>query len=359
LKNEAKSIRRILVMRLKKYMSICLCWMTVVLVTYAQEPVSRKPSSQKPTQKPSTEINKRWGSFSCTAPKLFYETKDSFKNYTRATALKMRATIMAQDPKWTESLPCCPETYDYVKEASIWETPKVSFAGCFHPGAYYDVRTSNLFHQVTSSQIGQQCTYTDQGKLISTGPGAGTPDFVSPMVDEEKHWVYDVYPWTQLTMAEYDSVWKPNPGCNSGIRYRLHPDLWSNLWMYVRRGDIISFTGAMGQIKFDVEGNVTGPEGSLAMPKTDIGLLGRVLYNNPLPGAPPGALIGAVYQGTFAGNNNEQRIDMSDLTAGFLIGRGAIIKIEASGYLVLGINDGFMENNTGWFEVTVQRSVHR
>lgn len=347
-------------MRLNKWTLVAGLTLLAALVTYAQRPLPTKSSSRTSVSKPATQPNERWESFSCWEPRLFYKSQDSFKAYTREVALRTRNEVVAKGPKWLDLLPCCPETYDYVQQARMWATEEPSFAGCFHPGAYYDVRTSQMYHRVTSSQSGQQCTYTQQGRLIYPGqPGAGTPDFVSPTVDKEKHWLYDVYPWTRLTLHEYVSAWKPNPGCNTPIRYSLHPDSWTNLWMYVLRGDVITFSGAMGQVKFDVEGNVTGPEGSRVVPKTDMGLLGRILYDNPLPDAPPGALIGAVYNGRFVGDNGIIELNMADMTAGFLIGRGAMITIGANGYLMLGINDGFLENNSGWLEVTVQRSGNK
>ncbi|HEX9962640.1 MAG TPA: hypothetical protein VGB00_17035 [Pyrinomonadaceae bacterium] len=339
-------------MKIYKWLLIILCIEAAILSVPAQKPVPKKSPNQ-------TNPNQQWQSFSCILPKGLLIAKESYRGYNRAKALQTRTKISTQNPEWITRLPCCPETYSYTQEASMWETSTISFAGCFHPGAYYDVRTSQVYHQVTNTSSGQQCTYTRQGNLISRGAGAGTPDFVSPNVNAELHYINDVYPWTFLTLAEYNSTWKPDVGCNQSSSYRFTPNKWLNAWMYVKRGDVIAFTDAMGKVQFDVEGNTTGPEGSTVMPKTQIGLLGRVLYTNPIPTAPSGALIGAVYQGSFIGTGNNVEIDLSDMTAGFLIGRGAIVTIEAEGYLMLGINDGFIENNSGWFEVNIQRSKHK
>jgi hypothetical protein len=81
-----------------------------------------------------------------------------------------------------------------------------------------------------------------------------------------------------------------------------------------------------------------------------VGIFGRLIAPNPLPTAPPGALIGAIFQGSF---ENEAQLD--EFTEPFLIGKGTVVIIKASGYLMFGVNDGYMPNNTGGFQVTVSR----
>lgn len=51
---------------------------------------------------------------------------------------------------------------------------------------------------------GQQCCYVDDGRLITGGPGAGTPDYVGPgpwPIQLEEHLRVDVVPFFACQMA--------------------------------------------------------------------------------------------------------------------------------------------------------------
>lgn len=333
-------------MRLSKLLIIGVWIGLVSFVAFAQKKTVPKAKPASP--------NKQWESNACLSASrlLSAATFGDVNDFTRSDALKVRLDI--QNANSFDILPCCPETFTDTEESDLWEESS-ALLSCYHPGAETSVRTSEWFHNVVNSyRSGQQCTYDKRGTLIVSGAGAGTPDFVSPNAENGKsdHWKFDVFPWTRLTLAEYNSVWKPNPGCNSRITYSLQPDTWTNIWMYVRRGDVLSFT-ATGKVKFDVEGNLTGPEGSLVIPKTDVGFFGRLIAPNPLPTAPPGALIGAIFQGGF--DNENQSFEFNDITEPFLIGKGTIGIIKADGYLLFGVNDGYLPNNSGGFQVTVKR----
>lgn len=70
----------------------------------------------------------------------------------------------------------------------------------YHPGSFVTYR---IFDPATDPVAGNQCAFDDEGKLISTGPAAGTPDFVSPERSILGHWVVDVLPFRRLGWMEY------------------------------------------------------------------------------------------------------------------------------------------------------------
>lgn len=60
-------------------------------------------------------------------------------------------------------------------DSSVWHDPSTWTLG-YHPGAKWCIRSKKS----GSSKSGQQCCYDSNGKLITHGAGAGTPDKVSP-----------------------------------------------------------------------------------------------------------------------------------------------------------------------------------
>jgi hypothetical protein len=67
-----------------------------------------------------------------------------------------------------------------------------TFVQVYHPGAAYDLRTKD---PTKYGGHGQQCTYDKNGKLITHGPGAGTPDFGSPNATPNVHKKEDYLPY--------------------------------------------------------------------------------------------------------------------------------------------------------------------
>jgi hypothetical protein len=74
---------------------------------------------------------------------------------------------------------------------------------------------------------GQQCTYDRNGRLITAGAGAGTPDAYAPnftnrlqgttiprLLGYQSHTHWDVKPFDAdgMTWQEYQQVWTPNNG---------------------------------------------------------------------------------------------------------------------------------------------------
>jgi hypothetical protein len=334
-------------MKFSKWLMICVLFGVSSSTIFAQR-TNPQPSP--------TPANPRWESRACSIPRNGYELRsDTYSSFTRERALRLRNTL---DTNWHLQLPCCPETMPNTDENQLYEESSWFFS-CFHPGAEKGVRTSKLYHSLVKPiRSGQQCTYDSRGNLITSNAGAGTPDFVSPNsgdTGEELHWEYDVFPWTKLTFTEYNSVWKPNQGCQQPMIYEINPAIIGHISMYVKRGDIININ-ATGTIIFDVEGNKSSPEGSRVIPRTGAGILGRIIAPVPFPSALPGALLGGVYTGGLASINQYISIDGENL---FYVGRGGDFTMPASGYLVFTVNDGYLENNSGSFQATIYRKLAR
>jgi hypothetical protein len=103
---------------------------------------------------------------------------------------------------------------------------------------------------------------------------------------------------------------------------------WTPTGLTVRRGERLTFS-ATGQITFP--GTAT-PAGS-----------GEINQGNPVPSAPTGALIGKV------GETGQP----------FVIGNQASITAPAAGQLFVGINDSTHADNSGSFQVQIQRAGRR
>lgn len=96
---------------------------------------------------------------------------------------------------WANLLPWCPcnitlpvaPGVPVSPSPPVWDDPKR--ADGFHPGAAWCMRS-----KAVPSGHGQQCCYDAKGQLITSGPGAGTSDKVSPD-DPLGHWNEDVVPF--------------------------------------------------------------------------------------------------------------------------------------------------------------------
>ena len=120
-------------------------------------------------------------------------------------------------------------------------------------------------------------------------------------------------------------------GRPSGLRERdVRVDArrgWTDTGVDVRAGQTVYFD-ATGRVRWG-PGRQDGPEGEHDSPRND----GR-----PIPSRPAAALIGRV------GETNDY----------FFIGEsGEGIRVRASGRLYLGINDDYLNDNSGAFSVTV------
>ncbi|HET7219139.1 MAG TPA: hypothetical protein VFJ02_13875 [Vicinamibacterales bacterium] len=106
---------------------------------------------------------------------------------------------------------------------------------------------------------------------------------------------------------------------------------WTPTGITVRRGEPLSIS-ASGEIKIGGPGNPSAsPAGA-----------GATNAGNPAPSAPTGALIARIGNG-----------------APFLIGSQTQIQAPAAGQLFLGINDSYLQDNEGTFQVQVTRGLRR
>ncbi|XP_033110867.1 isthmin-1-like isoform X2 [Anneissia japonica] len=128
-----------------------------------------------------------------------------------------------------ESLPSCPCSYPTTifDTGAIWDEASETWFNwedasrqedhldIFKPTAKYCIRSLHSEH--TTSSASQQCCYNDKLKLITRGPGAGTPQLISAKISEELHYKIDILPWIicKGDWTKYNQVRPPNnkAGC--------------------------------------------------------------------------------------------------------------------------------------------------
>jgi hypothetical protein len=132
-----------------------------------------------------------------------------------ADALTIAQGLNTTYPNWLDVLPDCPCTYnEAMANPDVWKDSTSPFSSWFHPGAAHDVRTKHGYPTIPDSSHGQQCTYDNEGKLITNGPGAGTPDVWSPETNFWNHQDTDVDTYKALGSNVYVRYWTPNNGNN-------------------------------------------------------------------------------------------------------------------------------------------------
>jgi hypothetical protein len=159
----------------------------------------------------------------------------------RLTARELADLVNRDYPGWLISLPSCPCRREDINpsnfvESSWWARRYRNYID-YHPGADHDYRqteaTLGEYRSPTNPNAvpirpGQQCTYDRGGKLITRGPGAGTPDLFGPEGTENYsylHTFWDVNPFHEIVgdsesqirdnsigLREYHRTWTPNPG---------------------------------------------------------------------------------------------------------------------------------------------------
>ena len=104
-------------------------------------------------------------------------------------------------------------------------------------------------------------------------------------------------------------------------------DAWTNTGIQVRAGQTVFFS-ASGKVRWG-PGRQDGPDGEHGSPKNQA---------RPIPSRPAAALIGRIGEGNdifFIGSDREG------------------IRMRSGGTLYLGVNDDFLQDNSGAFQVTV------
>ena len=130
---------------------------------------------------------------------------------------------------WYSKLPPCPcENPDKngIKLNDGWAIDKGNI-NKYHYGANVSYR-SYPFTKTNGGKSGQQCCYDINGKLITEGSGAGTPDIVSTCKGEDEngkmkirilgilgHLHKDVSPWKKAGgvnggWLKYNLIWRPD-----------------------------------------------------------------------------------------------------------------------------------------------------
>ncbi len=128
--------------------------------------------------------------------------------------------------EWLNDLPECPCTAPTMNDLNDGWAKDRGNTGYYHAGATLCFRSYPTVH-TSEGQSGQQCCYDENGKLITQGPGAGTPDRAGTCLGENEHGemvikysglllhlLYDVRPFEKEGWEEYNKHWAPSKGNN-------------------------------------------------------------------------------------------------------------------------------------------------
>jgi hypothetical protein len=371
-------------------------------LTWAQ---SKRRQSQPRTQKRESQVAKSPNSPN-NVPGYYWDkcgitNRVFLTEISREEALKRAYAIVTNYPKWYSYLPPCPltaaeiRTHPLFTGFKMWVSRERDTAftiDCFHPGADVCFRSKIDFPSETfetdplANYHAQQCCYNKTGNLITSGPSAGTPDFVSSSLSDEVdkslegkgHIYYDVLPWTKLSINEYQVTWPSNQGPHKPFRTIVRakgttevggnlvfgengldivPSITKRVWhpthLRVMKGDVLQFKVIKGRVQI-AEGIDCGPEGIKNLSKEQELILLPSRMVNPLtdPDSPIGSLIAAVYTGDYDVENLS--INQELMTAPFYIGAEQQIEVLMNGYLMLTINDAMPDDNGGYFIVEIQ-----
>ncbi len=131
--------------------------------------------------------------------KKLEELKKSVEEKTVEVCKKECEAWLKWDARWGDDwlvdLPKCPCDKANINSGQWQESPGDKTT---HPGCSTCFRSTPRYLTVWPPvwiQAGQQCCYDEQGKLITSGPGAGTPDRRSPGINIGGHFYWDVYPY--------------------------------------------------------------------------------------------------------------------------------------------------------------------
>lgn len=145
-------------------------------------------------------------------------------------------------PGWQDKLFACPCTEDEIIQQRIINAKSYPLTPSnaaerqlemsYHPGAkgFYRSAAPEEYRPEGRNDLyplrpGQQCTYDENGRLITHGPAAGTPDaygsnatdsYFFTSIGKGKisglHRTWDVDTYKKLGWREYHKIWKPNNG---------------------------------------------------------------------------------------------------------------------------------------------------
>lgn len=122
-------------------------------------------------------------------------------------------SLSTRYPGWLNILPDCPcSDSDASANPDVWVGGVGGCPSATHPGAVTGYRSRRGYASIPDTGHGQQCCYDANGRLMTSGAAAGTPDLWSPSVDFVKHQVFDVQTWVRLGWGTYNQYWIPNDG---------------------------------------------------------------------------------------------------------------------------------------------------
>jgi hypothetical protein len=166
--------------------------------------------------------------------KYLPNTASKIVKYMKKVGLQYRCGCLEDTPKdkeycWKDDLPECPLTEDGIDDS--WSKDPDAAIKKYHPGAKacYRKTAEEAHHQDprwgSDLVAGQQCCYDCNGKLITTGAGAGTPDVCSSEESVILHLGYDVIPFDNILghwELYHEFGWSPDnpPGApeNAGCK---------------------------------------------------------------------------------------------------------------------------------------------
>lgn len=302
-----------------------------------------------------------WNRDSCKGFRTWFNRPFSdYKKFTREDALRTTKEVQTKTPNWKKYLPCCPEKISEARsrdwelsneylDQDIEESLGFGLLECFHLNAVNCIRSKKYSG---GDRPGQQCCYNSRGDLITKGLGAGTPDYFAPGSSNKLHEKFDVWTWTKLSHNEYQSVWTPNQGCSSPFRVVVEGNIdWTYTYLWVKKGDTVRFSDAKGTVTWGANGSSSGPNGSKIVAESAIGF---TLAPPKMLDAPTGSLIGMIYFGDIPAKG-EFLLDEELISKPIFIGTGGDIEVLKDGLLFLGVNDGFVGNNSGNFDIEITR----
>lgn len=126
-------------------------------------------------------------------------------------ALEFAMSLERRYPGWRNVLPDCPCMDAEARNSPEWSGPDACLPG-YHPGACSGYRSARAFSSGGNTSHGQQCCYDRNGRLITEGPAAGTPDLWAPIgvINTTRHYFDDVRPFDALGWEIYNRYWIPN-----------------------------------------------------------------------------------------------------------------------------------------------------
>lgn len=150
-------------------------------------------------------------------------------------ALQKEEILNKYYPDWTEKLDDCPCTEEQIEQLPEFEE-STFFVETYHPGAetaYRSTEGTEIYSSVDPSlsplNAGQQCTYDEDGYLLTEGKAAGTPDAFSPNATDLfsfEHTEWDVDTSEVFDTERYHKTWTPNNDNNCPTNFG--DDLSSN-----------------------------------------------------------------------------------------------------------------------------------